>query len=87
MEAGEQGSMQIFPNPTQGQFKVQSSKGKVEVDKVELVDLNGKVVESFIPEPGTRNPEFDISKCPAGVYFCRIISGNQVVVKKIVLSK
>ena len=85
MEAGEQGSMQIFPNPTQGQFKVQSSKGKVEVDKVELVDLNGKVIESFNPEPGTRNPEFDISRYPAGVYFCRIISGNQVIVKKIIL--
>jgi len=45
------------------------------------------VIESFNPEPGTRNPEFDISRYPAGVYFCRIISGNQVVVKKIVLTK
>ena len=77
---------EVFPNPTSGQFKVQRAKGKVEVYsyKVEVVDLNGKVLESFNPEPGTRNPEFDISSFPPGIYFARITGENQEIIKKII---
>ncbi|MCK9401015.1 MAG: T9SS type A sorting domain-containing protein [Bacteroidales bacterium] len=76
----------IYPNPTSGQFKVQSSKGKVEVIKVEIVDLNGKVVSVlFEGRWGSEMMEFDVSYLPAGVYFCRIQSGNQTVTRKILL--
>jgi len=76
----------IYPNPTSGQFKVQSSKGKVEVIKVEIVDLNGKVVSVlFEGRWGSEMMEFDVSYLPAGVYFCRIKTNGSLILRKIII--
>jgi hypothetical protein len=85
--------LSVYPNPTSGQFKVQSSKFKVEGGKIELVDLNGRVVmeagkkgsgEAGMPGSGDAGISFDISDLPAGIYFVRISSLNSLVLKKIV---
>jgi photosystem II stability/assembly factor-like uncharacterized protein len=82
MEAGEQESVEVWPNPTSGQFKVQRAKGKVEVDKVDVVDLYGKVVKVF-----DADLEFDISDVPSGVYFCLIQANGLKITKKLVVCK
>ncbi|KAF0198911.1 MAG: hypothetical protein FD166_902 [Bacteroidetes bacterium] len=74
----------VWPNPTTGHFKVQSSKRNVEFESTELVDVYGKVVEMRNQEPGTCNLEPDISHLPAGIYIIRISLDNQTIVKKIV---
>jgi len=75
----------IYPNPTTGKFKVQSSKFRVEVLKVELVDLNGKVfMEEEKRGRGEEGISVDIDHLPAGVYFCRISFSNSLTVKKLV---
>jgi photosystem II stability/assembly factor-like uncharacterized protein len=76
--------VQIFPNPTSGRFKVQSSKFKV--DKVELVDLNGRVVSVlFEGKTGSKVMEFDVRYLPAGEYFCRLFSNEIQMTKRIVI--
>jgi hypothetical protein len=35
-------------------------------------------------ELGARDLEFDIARCPAGIYFIRIHLENQTIVKKII---
>jgi photosystem II stability/assembly factor-like uncharacterized protein len=75
----------IYPNPTSGQFKVQSSKIKDEVVKVELVGLNGKVLMEAGKRGGTEaGMEFDVSHLPAGIYFVRISMSDSIILKKIV---
>jgi photosystem II stability/assembly factor-like uncharacterized protein len=77
----------IYPNPTAGKFKIQNSKFKI--NKVELLDLNGRIVaELFNGNAGAGVLEFDVSNLPAGEYFCRIsIDGNQQVTKKLLVSR
>ncbi|PKN97208.1 MAG: hypothetical protein CVU43_17590 [Chloroflexi bacterium HGW-Chloroflexi-5] len=85
------GGIEVWPNPTTGQFKVQSSKFKVsvKVDKVEIVDLFGKSLD-FSPlhrmgeGPGAVSMELDISHLPPGLYFIKIKIEDQIIVKKII---
>ena len=86
-ETGGQGDQEneffeIWPNPTTGKFQISSTKFQTN-SRIEVMDLNGKIIETRNPEPGTRNLELDISNHPAGIYFIRINLENQTIVKKI----
>ena len=74
----------LYPNPTNGKFQISSFK----LQKVDVVDLFGKVVESYnnrtIKQVNYTIIEFEISDLPAGVYFIRISLENQTIVKKII---
>jgi len=87
MEAWEQRSVEVWPNPTRGKFKVQRAKGKVEVEsyKVEVVDLNGKlIIDAGMLGSGDAGINFDISDLQAGIYFVRISTDHDTAIKKII---
>ena len=76
--------VKVWPNPTEGKFKVQSLQFKVGVHKVEIEDLFGNVV--FAKEIlGDPNPlEFDVTNLPPGIYLVGILLGNQNFTKKLI---
>jgi len=80
----------VYPNPTRGKFQITypstqiNSRKQTSIDKLEVVDIYGKVAECFNPYPVTRNTKLDISHLPAGVYFVRILIEDQMIVKKII---
>jgi hypothetical protein len=84
------GEIIIYPNPTHGKFQITNNKTQINSkiqnsnSKIEIMELFGKIVDTFIPKPGTRNPELDISHLPAGIYFVRISLEDQTIVKKII---
>jgi hypothetical protein len=95
MEAGGQGSVEVFPNPTRGKFQIPSTKfqtnSKKQIQNIQVVDLFGNPVAIAPlhrmgegPGVGAGNLELDISPLPAGIYFIRISIGNEWIVKKIV---
>ena len=75
----------IYPNPAKTQFKIQSFKFKIE--KIEIVDLYGKVVKSYSGNFNSEKREFDVSHLPAGVYFINILSEVGFITRKIILSE
>jgi photosystem II stability/assembly factor-like uncharacterized protein len=82
------GDIMLWPNPTQGQLKVQSSKCKVEFKSLDLIDLYGKVLITHnnrtIEQWNSGTLELDLSGFPPGIYIVRIIFGNELIVKKII---
>jgi hypothetical protein len=74
----------VWPNPTTGKFKVQSAKCKDGVQKVEMVDIFGKVVFIQEAQSDTDPVEFDISQLSPGIYLARITLGNSTVTRRIV---
>jgi hypothetical protein len=74
----------IYPNPTQGWFKVQCPMFGVERGKIEILDFNGKVMYASNLEPGTCYFELNVSNFPSGIYFCRIQTNNHTTVKKLI---
>lgn len=68
----------IYPNPNHGEFIIEHKMGFDE--KVELLDLMGKVLEVFTIKPGKNNLTFDLS---AGLYLIRTIENGYIQKVKI----
>lgn len=72
----------LWPNPTLGQFKVQSSVNRIE--RTEIVDFFGKMVEAEMAKSGDGGMSYDVSFLPAGIYFVRINTKAALIVKKLI---
>jgi hypothetical protein len=78
-------NINIYPNPAQSRFKVQSSKFKVEDSEIEIYDINGrKLLEKQIPA-GVNEIEIDVSQLRNGVYFCKLSTKKESVTKKLII--
>jgi len=85
---------EVFPNPTHGKLQITSTKIQTNYkfqntkNKIEVVDLYGKVVEfnhnRTIEQWNNGTIELDIRQLPPGIYFIRIKFENQLIVKKII---
>ncbi len=85
---------QIFPNPTSGKFSVTNVHvGNIgswvlsNAGGVEIIDLFGKVMKSFGGNFISESMEFNVSDLPNGIYFLRILAGNQSTAQKIIIQK
>lgn len=77
----------LFPNPTTGKvnYEWNGISGEVEL---EISDIHGnKILNQFIlaPETGIYKGSFDLGIQPDGIYLMRLISKDQVLVRKILL--
>jgi hypothetical protein len=70
----------VWPNPTKGILYIQGdfTPGKREV---EVVSISGKVLKKVVLQ-GDEN-EINLSDLPEGLYFLRMLSGNQIYYKQI----
>lgn len=74
----EEFRVDLFPNPAQNEINLQLS---TELDRVELLDLNGKVILT------TQESPIDILSLPSGIYIVKIIAKTgEMAVKKVVKS-
>lgn len=71
-------SVDVYPNPTLETITISTS-----INNSEFVvsDINGKVLSK---ERFSKTSQFNFSEYPLGVYFVKVISGKNVVSKKIV---
>jgi hypothetical protein len=86
---------QNYPNPFNPQTKIKfdvpaNVKGQTSSVKLVIYDLLGREVTTLVNEelkPGTYEADWDGSNFSSGVYFYKIISGDFVETKKMVLMK
>ena len=71
-------SVNVYPNPALETITISTS-----INNSEFVvsDINGKVLSK---ERFSKTSQFNFSGYPSGVYFVKVISGDNVVSKKIV---
>lgn len=75
----------IYPNPASENVFIEFQK-MAEIDKISIIDMSGKIVESFFPGV-KKSIEIDISKYPKGIYFARCdIKNHEVIMKKLVVN-
>ena len=72
-----------YTNPETNEYEIQSQSGFPPGSSATLFDLTGRLISSY-PLSGTSNSILVTSLAP-GSYQCRIIAGNTVVVKKVVV--
>lgn len=71
-------SVDVYPNPTLETITISTS-----INNSEFVvsDINGKILSK---ERFSKTSQFNFSEYPSGVYFVKVISGENVVSKKII---
>ncbi len=65
----------IYPNPTSDNINIKSSSN---INRIILYDQNGRIYFSKTIK-GTKNPDVNLSAFPAGIYYCKIYSGNMLI--------
>jgi len=87
VETGRAPSLQVYPNPTSGELRVESGEWRVE--SVEIFDVMGCTVmvasvETWRAASLQSHITLDLSSLPSGVYFLRITTDGGVVMRKVV---
>ena len=81
---------QNYPNPFNPQTKIKFAVPKASFTKLVIYNLLGREVTTLVNEelrPGAYEADWDGSNFSSGVYFYKIISGDFVETKKMVLMK
>ena len=72
----------VYPNPANDRVTISSTKSAL--DKVEMTDLNGRVVKN-LTLGGVSNSEISITDLAAGIYLLKINSENGTITKKLIV--
>ncbi|MEE4256889.1 MAG: T9SS type A sorting domain-containing protein [Bacteroidales bacterium] len=78
----------IYPNPCSGVLHLQYSISDIRYSKIELVDISGKIVRSIEvndQSPGQHHQAMGVSDLPTGMYFVKVVNGNNTAVKKLLI--
>ncbi|MCQ2283991.1 MAG: fibronectin type III domain-containing protein [Bacteroidales bacterium] len=70
----------LYPNPTNGKLTVSGSK--FQVSSIEIYDVYGKLLQTVAVNDVAA--DLDVTHLPAGLYFARIRTDNDVVTKRFV---
>ncbi|MCL2168268.1 MAG: T9SS type A sorting domain-containing protein, partial [Lentimicrobiaceae bacterium] len=75
--------LQIYPNPTSGELRIESVD--IRVESVDIFDIYGrKLYLSTCPLVHLSTATIDISHLQSGIYFMKVITDQGIVMKKIV---
>lgn len=81
-------NIELYPNPNHGEFTLQFNLTKPQTLAIEVFNLNGQSVYSKTDSYNTSGAyviPIELPQIPAGVYYCKIASDNQLVTKKVVI--
>lgn len=77
----EEDQISIYPNPSKGEFTLVAN---TDIDEVMITDINGRIVKGIQVEK-YGNIYIDLRGEPAGLYFLKIIAGENIYYSKILL--
>lgn len=73
-------ALNVYPVPTNGKVTIASAETAIE--RVELIDILGKVLQTA--EPNTLQTELDLSAYESNTFFLRVYRGDQISLLKVV---
>ena len=78
--------IRIFPNPSQGTFRITSEGFANQPMEISILDLTGRVILTSIVR-GEKENNFDLSQYPQGFYFVKVKTGDYAAVQRLVITK
>jgi hypothetical protein len=76
-------AVSIYPNPTENLLNVDLSQVSEEVETVTLIDITGKTIQTISVNAADK-VNFDLSSIASGLYYVRIASATNAVMKQVV---
>ncbi len=84
-------SLNVYPNPSSGQFSVQLMNVKAPTVTLQIMDANGQVIVQKTAAPVSKTSSLtipvDISKHASGIYLIKVISTDGIQTAKVVVSR
>jgi hypothetical protein len=81
--------VKVFPNPSDGRFKLSFEYNGKEKVSAKVFDITGKQVknisEDLVTGDASVSATVDLESPSAGIYFIRIELGNKMLTKKIIV--
>ncbi len=89
VDAQEKNTLHFFPNPIKDHLNIHYKTIEGETTYVELIDLNGKrvVAQSIQMEKGHNEIQMDLSEMPNGLYFLRVMEGENYFIEKVIVNR
>jgi hypothetical protein len=81
---GEDKSLDIFPNPSNGSFSIKHLFNKNSPQVIQVFNVLGEQIYSTTAKDKTIN-DIDISYSPKGIYFVKLLDGEKVYIDKILV--
>ncbi|WBA43391.1 phospholipase D-like domain-containing protein [Hymenobacter canadensis] len=81
----QQSSVQVYPNPTRGQFAVRLATGKARTATITLRDATGRVVLNQTSALSGQDVAVDASQLPAGLYMVQIVTPEATQMSRVVV--
>jgi hypothetical protein len=78
----DEAEVEIYPNPTQGSFKINVSNAK-QFYSIDITDVEGRLV--YKSSGNSDNPITEISGLPKGIYVVLILDGSTITHRKLVV--
>ena len=76
----------IYPNPSTGLVYMELDPNISGIEKIEIIDINGRIIEHVYNENRQNNHVFSWnSNVKPGVYYCRVTSAKSTVSKPIII--
>ncbi len=83
--------LEVMPNPSNGKLTLRYTLKEKNVTVIELYNINGDLVRTFIASQqlynGIYTSSFDITDLQDGIYICQMRSGERTVSSKVILTK
>jgi len=86
-EEKELQSIEVYPNPSEGTFTIDFSKGNQILKSVEVLNAQGQSIYLDKSFSNSKNNEINLAGKAPGLYFVQIHTDKGVKIKKIVLAK
>ena len=88
MGNSEEQKIQVFPNPTMGQFSIQFEYPTEENLDLEFYDMNGRLLFQDKLFRGKYSYSFENLNLESGIYICKLKSAiGNVFTQKVVINK
>ena len=77
----------LYPNPTTGEFIIQHQSLNNDIQRIEVVDLQGRLIEQRKVDytNDILYEKFDLSDLSSGIYLVELIGKKGKTVKKVIL--
>ncbi len=83
----ETSDLSIYPNPTSGQFNLVLNSDLDSKVNIQVVNALGQVINNLTNVEANQTVTMDLSNEAEGVYYVRLFTNNQVLVKKVNVQK
>lgn len=89
-QRADNNTLNVYPNPFNSETNINYSISSTSDVCLTIYDILGRVVKVYDYEeqsPGSYEIKFDASEISSGIYFCRLQTGNEFYVQKLLLTK